>query len=101
MISEASRRKRAVWVRAGRGVLRRWVVRNEASQVGEGVRCLVVVSWREIWEDRVGCVIALLMVDGEHYKSLWHVTTYCDEINYFLSGPRVFLEDDYVRPVAA
>ena len=63
VISEARRRKRAVWVRAGRGVLGRWVVRKEASQVGEGVRDLVVVNWREIWEDRVGCVIALLTVD--------------------------------------
>lgn len=44
VISEASRRKQAVWVRAGRGVVGRWVVRKEVSQVVEGVRPLVVVS---------------------------------------------------------
>ena len=44
VISEASRRKHAVWVSAGRGVVGRWVVRKELSQDGEGVRPLVVVS---------------------------------------------------------
>ena len=44
VISEARRRKQAVWVSAGRGVVGRWAVRKEVSQVGEGVRPLVVVS---------------------------------------------------------
>ena len=44
VMSEARRRKQAVWVSAGRGVVGRWVVRKEVSQVGEGVRPLVVVS---------------------------------------------------------
>lgn len=92
MISEAKRRKRAVWVRAGRGVLGRWVVRKVLSQVGEGVRCLVVVRWREIWEDRLDCVIALLEVGR---AVLWKLvawdwgSAYCPGVNCFLSGPRV------------
>ena len=44
VISEARRRKQAVWVSAGRGVVGRWVVRKEVSQVGEGVRPLVLVN---------------------------------------------------------
>lgn len=49
VMSEASRRKQAVWVRAGTGVVGRWVVRKAESHVGFGVRDFVVVSWVEIW----------------------------------------------------
>lgn len=48
-MSEARRRKQAVWVRAGRGVVGRWVVRKLESQVGFGVRDFVAVSWADIW----------------------------------------------------
>ena len=44
VMSEARRRKQAVWVSAGRGVVGRWVVRKDVSHVAEGVRPLVVVS---------------------------------------------------------
>ena len=60
-------------MRAGRGVLGRWVVRKVVSQVGDGVRDLVVVSWRDIWEERFGCVIELALVDREHYGSIGHM----------------------------
>lgn len=50
-MSEARRRKQAVWVRAGRGVVGRWVVRKLESQVGFGVRDFVAVSWADIWAD--------------------------------------------------
>ena len=49
VISEASRRKQAVCVRAGRGVVGRWVVRKVEIHVGFGVRDLVAVSWADIW----------------------------------------------------
>lgn len=49
--SEAKRRKHAVWVRAGRGVVGRWVVRKAETQPAVGVRNFVVVSWEMIWED--------------------------------------------------
>lgn len=49
VISEASRRKQAVWVRAGMGVVGRCDVRKVESHVGFGVRDFVVVSWVEIW----------------------------------------------------
>lgn len=49
-MSEARSRKHAVCVRAGGGVVGRWVVRKAESQAGVGVRCLVVVSWVAIWE---------------------------------------------------
>lgn len=49
VISEASRRKQAVWVRAGKGVVGRWVVRKAESHVGFDVRNFVVVSWAAIW----------------------------------------------------
>lgn len=48
-MSEARRRKQAVWVRAGRGVVGRWVVRKLESQVGFGVRDFDAVSWADIW----------------------------------------------------
>lgn len=48
-MSEARRRKQAVWVRAGRGVVGRWVVKKLESQVGFGVRDFVAVSWADIW----------------------------------------------------
>ena len=47
-MSDARRRKQAVCVRAGRGVVGRWVVKKVVSQVSEGVRPLVVVSWVEM-----------------------------------------------------
>ncbi len=50
MISDARRRNEAVCVRAGRGVVGRWVARKAESQVGFGVSPLVVVSWRVIWD---------------------------------------------------
>ncbi len=51
VISEASRRKLAVWIRAGKGVVGRCVVRKSDSQVSFGVRDLVEVNWVDIWED--------------------------------------------------
>lgn len=48
-MSEAKRRKQAVCVSAGRGVVGRWVVRKLESQVEFGVRDFVVVSWADIW----------------------------------------------------
>jgi len=48
-MSDARRRKHAVCVRAGRGVVGRWVFRKAESQVGCGVRPLVVISWAVIW----------------------------------------------------
>ena len=51
VISEANRRKHAVWVRAGRGVVGRWVIKKAESQVGVGVRDFVIVSWDMIWEE--------------------------------------------------
>ncbi len=44
VMSEARRRKQAVWVRAGRGVVGRWVVRKAESHVGVGVRHFVAVN---------------------------------------------------------
>ena len=58
-------------MRAGRGVLGRWVVRKVVSQVGEGLRCLVVVSWREICVDRFGCVIMVSV--GDITALWWHL----------------------------
>lgn len=52
MISEASKRKQAVCVRAGRGVVSLWVVKNVEIHVGFGVRDLVAVSWADIWAAR-------------------------------------------------
>ena len=49
VMSEARRRKHAVWVRTGRGVVGRWVVKKVVSQVGEGVRPFVEASWVEFW----------------------------------------------------
>ena len=49
VMSEARRRKQAVWVRAGRGVVSRWVVRKLESHVVFGVRDFVAVSWADIW----------------------------------------------------
>ncbi len=51
VMSDARRRKQAVWVRAGRGVVGRCVVRNAESHVGVGVRDLVAVSCEIIWEE--------------------------------------------------
>ena len=56
VMSEDRRRKLAVWMRAGRGVVARWVVRKAASEVGVGVRDLVVVNWADIWEDGLDIV---------------------------------------------
>ncbi len=57
-MSEASRRKRAVCLRAARGVVGFWVVRKVRSHWGEGCRDLLcemcVVSWgRRVlgWDD--------------------------------------------------
>lgn len=44
VMSEASRRKQAVCVRAGRGVVGLWVVRKVESHMAFGVRDLVAVS---------------------------------------------------------
>ena len=52
VISEASRRKQAVCVRAGRGVVGLWVVRKVEIHVGFGVRDLVAESWADIWAAR-------------------------------------------------
>ena len=49
VMSEANRRKQAVCVRAGRGVVGRWVVRKVESHVVFGVRDFVAVSWADIW----------------------------------------------------
>ena len=60
MRSEASRRKRRVCCREGRGVVGFWVERKVLSQAGEGgrdlvlMRCVVRVLWRLGWEDMVG-----------------------------------------------
>lgn len=51
VMSDASRRKQAVWVRAGRGVVGRCVVRKAEIQVAVGVRDFVVVSWEMICVD--------------------------------------------------
>ena len=52
VILEASRRKQAVCVRAGRGVVGLWVVRKVETHAGFGVRDLVAVSWADIWAAR-------------------------------------------------
>lgn len=51
-MSEVRMRKRAVWVRALRGMVREVVVevRKVVSQVGETGRDLVVRRWVVIWE---------------------------------------------------
>ena len=59
VMSEASTRKQAVWIRAGTGVVGRWVVRKAESHVGFGVSDLVVVSWAEIWAAGLDIVRAL------------------------------------------
>lgn len=64
VMSEAKRRKQAVWVRAGRGVVGRWVVRKAESQVGVGVRDLADVSWEASWEGRFDMLLLLLMMDA-------------------------------------
>lgn len=58
-MSEAKRRKQAVCVSAGRGVVGRWVVRKLESQVEFGVRDFVVVSWADIWAagSDIGCTL--------------------------------------------
>lgn len=45
VMSDARRRKQAVWVRAGRGVVGRCVVKKAEIQVVVGVSDFVVVSW--------------------------------------------------------
>lgn len=52
VISEASKRKQAVCVRAGRGVVGLWVVKKAEIHAGFGVRDLVAVSWADIWAAR-------------------------------------------------
>ena len=52
VISEASRRKQAVCVRAGSGVVGLCVVRKVEIHEGFGVRDLVAVSWADIWAAR-------------------------------------------------
>ena len=47
VMSEARRRKEAVWVRAGRGVEGRWVERKVLSHVVCGVSDLLVVRKAE------------------------------------------------------
>lgn len=45
VMSDDRRRKRAVWVRAGRGVVGFWVERKAVSQLWVGCRFLVVARW--------------------------------------------------------
>lgn len=59
VMSEASRRKHAVCVRAGKGVVGRWVVRKAESHVGFGVRDFVAVSWADIWAAGSDIVLGL------------------------------------------
>lgn len=61
-MSEASRRKLAVCVRAGRGVVGRCVVRKVESHAGFGVRDFVAVSWADIWA--AGSDIAFVFNSG-------------------------------------
>ena len=50
-MSDARRRKLAVWVRTTSGVVDRWVVRKAESQVGVAVRDLVAISWADNWAE--------------------------------------------------
>lgn len=53
VMSDASRRKRAVCLRAASGVVGFWVVRKARSHWGEGCRDLVCEMWAESWGRRV------------------------------------------------
>lgn len=57
VMSEARSRKQAVWLRAGRSVVGRWVVRKVESQVGEGVRPFVVANWAVVWDAGLDIII--------------------------------------------
>ena len=65
VMSEASKRKSAVWTRAGKGVVGRWVARKVESQVGVGKRDLVAWRWVEIAE------VGLNMLGVSWARSWW------------------------------
>lgn len=53
VMSDASRRKRAVCLRAASGVVGFWVVRKVRSHCGDGCRDLVCEMWAESWGRRM------------------------------------------------
>lgn len=72
VMSDASRRKQAVWVRAGRGVVGRCVVKKADTQVVVGVRDFVVDSCEMICVE--GFDIIVRSDDGSYVVSdvrLW------------------------------
>lgn len=73
-MSDAKRRKQAVCVSAGRGVVGRWVVRKLESQVVFGVRDFVAVSWADIWA--AGSDIALFGIFFQSGGLFLHCCTY-------------------------
>lgn len=73
-MSEARRRKRAVCLRAGRGVVDFWVETKVVSQVGEGWRDFVVVMWVDSWVRMVegwdAMVVRQIMTFGDDDSSV-------------------------------
>jgi len=76
VMSEARRRKHAVWVSAGRGVVGRWLVRKVESQAVLGVRDLVVVNCWLIWKEGFDIVAPVR----------YHATTFCSPQYAVVSG---------------